>query len=181
MKIDKKQLTAAKNYSNALLKITEGQHRAEILYQDFLSVIKILQNSEDLYDFIINPLVSDNDKKEIIYKVFGEDIDLQLINLMNLLVDNKRFSLIETVFYCFEREYENIKDLSKVTIFSAMEINDERKNKILSILENKLSKKFIPEYIIDKKIIGGLIIKIQDKIIDLSLKTKINDMKKQLA
>ena len=46
MKVDKKQITTAKNYSNALLKITEGQNRTEILYQDFLSVIITLQNSK---------------------------------------------------------------------------------------------------------------------------------------
>lgn len=181
MKTDKKYLTTAKNYSNALIKIAKEQNRAEILYQNFLSVIQIFQKSKDLYEFLVNPLVSDNDKKEIIYKVFKDEADLQLINLMNLLIDNKRFTLIETVFYCFEKEYEVFKNLSKITVISAIELSEESKNRLMEILEKKLGEKVIPEYSTDKKIVGGLIIKMQDRIIDLSIHTKIKNMEKQLA
>ena len=180
MVIDKKQLNIAKNYAEALFKIGKEQNDSEKLYSQLNNVVKIIDNSNDLKTFFENPLIGSNDKKEIIYKVFGKDFDLQIINLLNLLADNKRLKLIGTVFYCYENCYEVQNNISKVTIISAIKINEETKNKLQEKLENKLSRKIIPEYQTDKTIIGGLIIKIQDKIIDLSISKKIKDMEKQL-
>lgn len=181
MKIDKKQLKIARNYSDALLKIGIDQNDAEKLYTQLGDVIYIVNTSADLKQFLENPLISSNDKKEIIYKVFGESFDLQIINLLNLLADNKRLKLLETVHYCYEKDYELYQGISRVEITSAVEMNKESKVRLNKLLKAKLGNNIIPEYKIDFDIIGGLIIKIQDKIIDLSLNKKIRDMEKQLT
>ena len=181
MNIDKKQLKTARNYSDALLKIGISQNDTEKLYNQLGEVVNILNTSKDLKLFLENPLISANDKKEIIYKVFGSDFDLQIINLLNILADNKRCKLIETVYYCYEKDYEQLNNISRIKVISAVEMNKESKNRLLETLKNKLGQQIIPEYLIQKEILGGLIIKIGDKIIDLSLNKKIKDMEKQLA
>ena len=180
MEIDKKQLNISKNYAEALFRIGKEQNDNEKLYSQLADVVKIIDNSNDLKTYFENPLISANDKKEIIYKVLGKDFDLQIINLLNLLADNKRLKLIGTVFYCYENLYEKQNDISKITVVSAIEMNEETKSRLKEKLENKLNKKIVPEYKTDKAIIGGLVIKIQDKIIDLSINKKIKDMEKQL-
>ena len=180
MDIDKKQLNIAKNYSEALLKIGKEQNDTEKLYSQLGDVVSTVNNSEDLKRFLMNPLISENDKKEIIYKVFGKNFDLQIINLLNLLADNKRLSLIPTVYYAYEKAYEKFKNISEVTVVSAVIPDSNSKTRLKNILEKKLNKQIIFNYEIDKDILGGLIIKIGDKIIDLSLTKKIKDMEKQL-
>ena len=180
MAIDKKQLKTAKNYSEALFQIGSAQNDVEKLYNQFKNITEILKSSEQLKDFLENPLVSANDKKEIIYKIFGKDFDLQLINIMNLLADNKRFELLETVLYCFEELYEQKNNISKISVISAVEINGNSKKRLENILSQKTGKNIIPEYLIKEDIIGGIIIKINDKIIDLSLAKKIENMERQI-
>lgn len=180
MNIDKKQLKTAKNYANALFKIGLEQNDVESLYSQFKNIVEIINNSSELKSFLENPLVSHNDKKEIIYKVFGKNFDLQLINLMNVLADNKRFSALETIFYCFEKKYEQKNDISRIEIISATEMNDETKDRLIKVLNKKLGRQIIPNYLVNQDIIGGLIIKISDKIIDLSLNKKIKDMERQI-
>ena len=181
MEIDKKQLKIARNYSEALLAIAKEQNSVEKLYVQLKEVSEIISKSGDLKFFFENPLISSNDKKEIIYKVFGKDFDLQIINLLNLLADNKRLELFDTVCYCYEKDYEKINLIQKVIIISAVGINAKSQEKLLGILKQKTGAKIVPEYIIQPDILGGLIIRIKDKIIDLSLKTKIKDMEKQLV
>ena len=181
MKIDKKQLKIARNYSDALLKIGIDQNDAEKLYTQLGDATYIVNTSVDLKQFLENPLISPNDKKEIIYKIFGESFDFQIINLLNLLADNKRLKLLETVYYCYEKDYEKYRGISRVEIISAVEMNKESKVRLNKTLKAKLGNNIIPEYKIDFDIIGGLIIKIQDKIIDLSLNKRIKDMEKQLT
>ena len=164
MEIDKKQLNIARNYAEALFKIGKEQNDNEKLFSQLKDVVETIDKSDDLKTYFENPLISANDKKEIIYKVFGKDFDLQIINLLNLLADNKRLKLIGTVLYCYENHYETQNNISKVTVISAVDINEETKNRLKEKLENKLSKKIVPEYKTDKAILGGLIIKIQDKI-----------------
>lgn len=180
MEIDKRQLNIAKNYAEALFKIGIEQNDSEKLYSQLKNIVEIIDNSNDLKTYFENPLINANDKKEIIYKIFGKDFDLQIINLLNLLADNKRLKLIRTVFYCYENCYEIQNNISKVTIISAIKIKEETKNRLQEKLENRLGKRIIPEYKTDKAIMGGLVIKIQDKIIDLSISKKIKDMEKQL-
>ena len=180
MNIDKKQLKIAKNYAEALFKIGKEQNSADKLYSQLKNVIEIIRNSNELKGFFENPLISSNDKKEIIYKIFGKDFDLQIINILNLLADNKRMELIGTVYYCFEGLYENMSNIKRVSVTSAIELSSDNKNRLEKILEIKTGSKILPTYKIKKEIVGGLIIKIGDKKIDLSLASKISNMEKQL-
>ncbi|MBQ7450717.1 ATP synthase F1 subunit delta [bacterium] len=180
MEIDKKQLKIAKNYSNALLKIAKEQNSIDKFYEQLKSVKDCINNTPNLKEFFNNPLISTNDKKEIIYKIFYKDVDLQIINILNLLSDNKRLNLLETVYYCFEQSYEKINSVQKVSIESAVPLNNESKKRLQKILTTKTKSSIIPEYKVKTDIIGGLIIKINDKIIDLSLAAKIKEMEKQL-
>ena len=180
MYIDKKNLKIADNYAKALLKAGKELGLCEKLYKDFKEVIEITESSKDLKSFIENPLISSADKKEIIYKVFGKDFDLQIINLLNLLVDGNRTPLIDTVFYCFEKMYENENSILKAEIISAVEINEKNKARLYEVLKKKSGCEIIPEYKTDETILGGLIIKIRDKQIDLSLNSKFKNMEKQL-
>ena len=180
MNIDKKQLKIANNYAKALFKIGKEQNSVDKFYEQLKDIVGIIKNSNDLKTFFENLLVSANDKKEVIYKIFGKDFDLQIINLLNLLADNKRMELVDTVYYCFEKLYERICNIKRITVASAIELNSASKKRLEKIIEIKTGSSIIPSYKIKKDIIGGLIIKIGDKIIDLSLASKINDMEKQL-
>ena len=97
-----------------------------------------------------------------------------------MLADNKRLSFIETVCYCFEKLYEETNSISKVEVCSAVEMKEETKNRLVEVLQRKLNCKVIPTYCVKEDILGGLVIKINDKIIDLSLSSKIKDMGKIL-
>ena len=180
MNIDKKQLHIAKNYAEALFKIGKEQNSIDKLYVQLRDVCQIIKESNDLKTFLENPLINTNDKKEIIYKIFGKGFDLQIINILNLLADNKRMKLINTIYFSYEKLYEEIAKIQKITVISAVELNNDSKNRLENIIKFKIGQTIIPTYKIKKEIIGGLIIKIGDKIIDLSLNSKINNMEKQL-
>ena len=180
MAIDKKQLKTAKNYSEALFQIGCAQNDVEKLYNQLKNIVEIVNSSDELKNFFKNPLISANDKKEVIYKVFGKDFDLQLINIMNLLADNKRLALLETVLYCYEKLYEQKNDIAKISIISATEVNSNLKKRLENVLTQKTGKNIIPEYQIKEDIISGIIIKINDTIIDLSLAKKIENMERQI-
>lgn len=180
MEINIKQLNLAKNYANAFFKIAQQFNCAEKFYSELKSVVEVLKNSPDLKTYMNNPLISVNDKKDVVYKVFGKDFDIQIINLLNLLVDNKRFDIVEAVMVSYSQLYEENAGVIKIDVFSVIDLNEETKSRLVEKLERKLNKKVYANYMKDENILGGLVIKIGDKVIDLSLSSKITNMEKQL-
>ena len=77
--------------------------------------------------------------------------------------------------------YNKLKNIVKPSIISAIELSEEQKSRIVEKLKTKLNKEIEPEYTVNADIIGGLIVEIEDRTIDCSIKSKFENMKKQLT
>ena len=103
------------------------------------------------------------------------------MNFLFTLVDRNKFNLIDTILYCYENSLNDAKNILKVNVISAVEIDNDLKENLKSKLETKLRKAVVLDYEIKPEIIAGLILKIKDKTIDGSMAHKLQEMKKQLA
>jgi F-type H+-transporting ATPase subunit delta len=96
---------------------------------------------------------------------------------LKVLEQNKRFSNL----YSIISQFININVYNRgdvlADITSAEELNDEQRKNIKEQLKNTLGEKLSLKFIIDKKIIGGLVVKVGSKMIDTSLANKINKLK----
>ena len=178
---DVKNIKIAKKYANALLESAIESGCSDKVYNDLIFVVETVISNGQLADILKNPIVKDSDKKDIINKLFSIHIDKITLELLFVLADNRRLDILSEILNQFSNLYNKINNIVKPYIISAVELNEEQRNKIIKKLENKLSKKVIPQYCINEEIIGGLIIEIDDKTIDCSLKTKFDNMRKQLT
>lgn len=170
-----KQIKIAKPYASALCAFDERDK----IFDELKNVSSVISNSDDLKQFLVNPIVSINDKKEIIAKVF-EDLSLNTKNFLFLLADKNRIDYFESILEQFGQELDEINNVKRVEIISAVELNEDEKFRIKDKLQRKLSCEVAPLYKIDAAIVAGLVIKIGDKVIDNSLKSRIEGMKRQL-
>ena len=97
------------------------------------------------------------------------------------MVDSARIDTISAVLNQFAKLYNTSENIVKPIIKSAVELNSEQKSAVEYKLQTKLNKRIIPEYVVDTDIIGGLVIEIEDKTIDCSLRNKFDNMQKQLV
>lgn len=177
-----KNIIISDRYSNALVSLAqEGKLTYGKIESDLNLIKEILSQSKDLNECLTNPVISIKDKKEIIDKVFSEGIDSLIINFIKVLVDKNRFDTFEEVVISFSKALDNINNLSRVTVTSAVKMSEESKQKLKEKLENKLKKSVVLDLDIDSSIIAGLIIKIGDNVIDMSLKHKLEDLSKTLT
>ena len=178
--IDVKHLKIARRYADALIETAKFENNLQGVYDELVVVQDILSSSNDLSDFLINPVINDNDKKDVLEKVFRNSVGNIVYNFLNLLVDNARFDLFECVVIEYLSKLDQINNIIKVDVLSAVELDEHMKSKIIEKLEYKTSKKVIANYDINSEIIAGLVVKVNDKTIDTSLKTKLNAIKRQL-
>lgn len=176
-----KNTLIADRYSEALVSIAkEGKLTYDKISEDLNLIKNILAQSKDLNEFLTNPLISLEDKKEIIDKVFKNEIDPLIVNFLKVLVDKSRFDAFEEVLTSFNKALDDINNISRINVTSAVEMTEESKKKLKNKLESKLNKNVILDLEINSSIIAGLVIRIGDNIIDMSLKHKLEDLSKNI-
>ncbi len=168
----------AKRYSDALLELSQDSDK---IRKELEEIVDTLSSSQDLKDFMSNPVISIEDKKSVIEKIFAGKIDKTLLNFLKLLVDKDRFNLIDEILDSYSKDVDKQKNIQKVSVISAIELDEELKSKLINKLAQKLNKNIELETQLDKDIIAGLVIKTEDNVIDMSLKHKFEEMKKEIA
>lgn len=177
-----KNTLIADRYSDALVKLArDGKLTFETISANLNLIKEILTESKDLEEFLTNPIVSVDDKKEVIDKVFSTELDVLILNFIKLLVDRNRFDTFRDILNSYNLALDDINNISRIKVISAVTMPEEAKTKLKNKLETKLKKNVILDLDIDPSIIAGLVIKLGDNIIDMSLKHKLEDLSKNIT
>ena len=177
-----KNTLIADRYSDALVDLAkEGKLTFDKIGTDLTLIKNILEQSPDLNEILSNPLTSVENKKEIIEKVFTNEIDALIINFLKVLVDKNRFFVFSDILDSFNVALDDINNISRIRVTSAVEMTDESRNKLKNKLEEKLKKNVILDLNINSNIIAGLVIEMGDNVIDMSLKHKFEDLSRSIT
>ncbi len=178
---NKDNLSIAKRYAKSLIGImTDNKQDNGQIKKGVENVKTILQSSPELYSVITNPIVSITDKKEIINSVFERDTNETVQNFLKLLVEENRFNLIYSIVDAFNEMADKLDNIVKVTVTSAIELTEEKKQEIENKIKEKLNKNIQINYILNPSIIAGLIYQTEDRVLDTSFLHKIEKLKQEL-
>ena len=171
----------AKRYADALIDLVK-ENNADFygINSQLKDILSSLKDSAELSEFMSNPVISSEDKKEVISKLLADKVDTVIINFIKLLIEKERFSAFEDISDIFDAEVDKINNIKRVNVISAIEMNDELKNKLKEKLSQKLNKNIELATEVNPEIIAGLVIIIDDNVIDLSLEHKFEEMKKEM-
>ncbi len=126
-----KDILIAERYSDALVSLAKEGKLTFAQISDDLGLIKsTLETSKDLNEFLVNPLVSLEDKKTIIDKVFSGEVNDLTVNFLKVLVDKSRFSTFDSIVESYNKALDNINNISRVTVVSAVKMTEEAQGKL---------------------------------------------------
>ena len=173
---------ASKKWAKALIELTqedEGISKEEVL-SDLRGVAENIENSEELKNVINNPSISAEEKQIVISKLFQNRVMPIFYNFLFALNLKKRMNLISEIADEFEKELEELKNIVRVDITSAIDLSDERKNDIRNRIAEKLQKDVKVSWGVDADIIAGLIFNINDTVVDNSIKNKLDKLTEKI-
>lgn len=177
-----KNIVIADRYADALVKIAQdGKLTFEKIHTDLNTVKEILTQSKDLSEFLANPIMSAESKKEVIDKVFSNETDALIVNFLKVLVDKNRFEAFDEVLDSYNKYLDEINNISRIEVTSAVKMSEDSENRLKIKLEEKLKKNVVLDLNINPDIIAGLIIKIGDNVVDMSMKHKLQDLSKSIT
>lgn len=170
---------SSKIYADTLIRLgQDGSVSFDEILENLENIQKICASSNELVSVLQNPTISIDTKNSIIDEVFSQNIDDKIKNFLKIIIDKKRFNEFNSIVSSFKAELDKINNIKHVDIISAINLDDNTKQIILTKIENKIQKQVIANWTVDNSIIGGLVIKFDDNIIDSSLKQKLEKLSK---
>ncbi len=145
---------------------------------DLNTVMEVINSSKDFELTMLNPSISLQVKYEIIDEIFKNELNEKVLNFIKILVEKNRFNEFNQIVQAYSNELDKMNNIKRVEVVSAVELSDEQKQKTIERLQIRLNKEVKVSWITDKEIIGGLVIKIDDNIIDTSIKNKLYKLSK---
>jgi F-type H+-transporting ATPase subunit delta len=163
------------------MQLAKENSSLEELKTDVKEILKAITENNDLDSFLKSPLIKIEKKKAILEQIFkGKINDLSLRFIMQV-ADQKREGQLELICREFIRQYNVAHNIAKVRLTTATALDDAQREEIIKFINDNydFSKVELDEKI-DEDLIGGLILRIEDKQIDGSIKRKLQDIKQEL-
>ncbi|PIG92680.1 ATP synthase F1 subunit delta [Gloeocapsopsis sp. IPPAS B-1203] len=168
-------------YAQALMSVARNNNLTEQFGGDIRALLDILENSEQLRDFLANPFVSVEDKKAVLQRVASE-VNPYLRNFLMLLVDRRRILLLKDICQQFLAILRQLNQTVLAEVTSAVDLTDEQQQAVrekviamTSAREVELNTK------IDPDLIGGVIIKVGSQVFDASIRGQLRRLSLRLS
>ena len=162
-----------KLYSRAFFELAVSNNNFENISKEVTNLQKVLSQDSSILEVISAPIYSDQEQIELVNKIIKNlDLSEMIANTLMLLAQNKRLELLLDILNYFEvilSENSGYK-IAEVTV--SYELSATEKNNIQKRLEKELDSKVQLSLRIDPQILGGIIIKVDNKMLDASLKKK---------
>ena len=160
-------------YAQAIMSLAQQENLTEQFGETFRSLESLLSESQEFKDFVLNPVIKNEDKKSVLKKVMGED-NPYLVNFMMLLVDKRRIIFLESIAEQYLNLLRKLNQTVLAEVTSAQELTDEQKGNIVDRVKGIVEARDVElKTSVDPSLIGGVIIKVGSKVIDASLRGQL--------
>ncbi len=171
----------AKRYAQGLLDFTNESGQTATVFSEMKDVVKLMKESVDLNKFFLTPYIDSKKKVEVASQIF-KGLSQSSQNLITLVIKHGRENQLKNIAQEFINKVEDINGVQRVTLTTATQLSKENLEQILrtSNLVN-LNSNFDLQVNVKPEILGGYILRVGDQQIDASVKSKLNQVKKDFS
>ena len=170
----------AATYSQAIFELARDKNALEQVEKEMVMVEETIKGQEDLATLMYHPRVPSEAKKDTINKVFGQELTDYVRNFLLLLVDKRR----ETAFPAIVRQYVNLankaRNIMEAEVTTALPLTQVQQEELGMKLSKVTGHTVVLKPTIDPAIMGGVIVKIGDKLIDGSIVRQLKALEQAL-
>ena len=140
------------------------------------------QGNPELTALLNNPRVVKEEKADLIRQIFSGRVTEELMGFLAVVVDKDRQNDLMPICEYFIERVKEFKRIGTATVTSAVELSEDQKTRLKEkLLASTKYVMFEMTYQVDPALIGGMVIRIGDRVVDSSIRTRIYEMKKELS
>ena len=169
----------AKPYANAIFELAQ-QNKLHSQWKMVLDTGAQLFSDQQMRRFIASPNVLRQDKlstiKALLKSILARKLSKQEAAFIGVLLENNRTNTLPSIATLFESLMNTTNDAKLFNVISAYQLSEPEKEQIVSDLENQYNKAVSIDTAVDKDLVGGVIVKDGDKVIDMSIKAQVDEL-----
>ena len=174
--------TTSRSYALALYELSKENSELKLVEDNIKDLNKLLEESSDFKETILNPTVSKEDKKNIIFSIAKKsNFSETLIKFLGFVSEKNRLFFLEKIIESFLNLVSNSKGELSAKLVSSKELTVEEKKIIQDQLSSDFKSPLNIEYKYEPNLIGGLIIQIGSIMVDASIKTKLKKLETKMV
>ena len=174
-------ITSAERYSLALYELSTESNVTSQIEEQSLSVLKLLEQSQDFSNLIKDPTTSQDDLLKVVNTISENyKFDQLLKNFLSFLIQKRRFFFVERILKSFIEICSEKRGELKAELKSAKELSNEEIIQITEELTKNFSSKIKLNYKHDESLIGGLVVQVGSTMVDTSIKSKLQQIENRM-
>ncbi len=170
------ELNVGTVYGHALFQVATELNKKDEILEEAEAVLQVLEKEKDFFKLMTSPAISVASKKSIIKSVFEGHISNELLNFCYVMIDKRRFTHFSKGIKAYKEYYDQEEGFANGKIYSVVALSDEKIEAFEKETGKLLQKNIKLKNEIDKKLIGGVKILIDGKILDASIKKRLEDL-----
>jgi F-type H+-transporting ATPase subunit delta len=166
-------------YSRALFDSANEKNLLGKVYEDMIFISELCKVPE-MKEVLMSPIIIPSKKKQILHKVTENNIQKITLSLLDLVVRNGRERSLPAIAREFIRRTKEHNGITESVLTTAVSVDERIKTQVRDLITGIFKTKVELKEVVDKEIIGGFILKVEDSYIDASIRNKLRKIEKEL-
>jgi F-type H+-transporting ATPase subunit delta len=168
----------ARRYARAVYKLSYARETVEDVLADLGAFAALFREREALRRFLAHPAIPFDDKLSVIKKIVANDT---VRDFLEFLIGRDRLTLLPAIFAEFREVYRKDEGIVAARMTSAMPMPEDIKKRLAAAVESMTGKRVQLEAVVDEDVIGGMSLRIGDRVIDATLATRLKEIREAMA
>ena len=171
----------SKVYGDALFEAAMERDMLSPVYEEVQSLQTILMENADLVQFLNHPQIIKEEKKKVVETIFFGKLSEGLLGFLVTVIEKGRQNDMIPICDYFTDRVKAYKKIGVVKVTSALPLSEDQKKRVEErLLETTGFVSLETEYAVDESLLGGLVIRIGDRVVDSSIKTRLEEIRRDL-
>ena len=171
----------SKTYAQALFELAVEENNTLDVLEEVTGLLEVIRQNKEFDSFMNHPKIAKDEKLDVIKKVFDGRLSREIVGFLITIIEKDRYGEIQSILtevIAGIKEYNNI---GTAYVTTAIALEEKEKNNIENRLLATTKYKTIEcNYDVDKSLIGGMVIRMGDKVVDSSIRTKLEKLEREL-
>jgi F-type H+-transporting ATPase subunit delta len=170
----------ARVYAEALFEVAREMGKLDRIREQLGELVDAIDRDRDMQVFFFSPYFSSEEKRDGLRRAIS-GAEPELVNFCELLIDKHRMPVIFRARARFDELWAEENKLLEVTLTSAVELDAEVVQRVGGEVERQTGRQIELESAVDERILGGLVLRVGNMVLDASLRNKLEKLRKEVA
>jgi F-type H+-transporting ATPase subunit delta len=172
---------AAASYAQALLELAEAKNQIEPVGQELAGLAQVVRGNRAFRLFLADPAIGETERADFLKRVLGANVSPLVMHTLLVMNRKGRSALLGEVIEAYAALMNEKLGRVEVNVTVAKALDEKQLSEVGRRVGEALGKQAIVKQSVDESIIGGLVLRVRDRLIDASVKSQLRTIRRKLA